>query len=170
MFKRAGILIIIFGLFQPLLLLAGTEVEYRIKAAYLYNFTKFITWPEIQGERFNICLLGEDPFGNLIAPVETKKSHGYPIKLIRMPHFDADSKCHIIFINGDVSYPANALSKDILTVRNSEILTQQNIMIGFVIKDKKVRLQINLQAVKSSTLSISAKLMEVADVIGGGDE
>src|SRR5687767_10679979 len=42
--------------------------EYEVKAAYLYNFGRFVTWPpdSSDGEAFSICVLGRDPFGRVL--------------------------------------------------------------------------------------------------------
>ena len=56
-------------LFSQLLYADDSSVEYKIKAGYLYNFTKFITWSADNAETFNLCILGDDPFGELINPI-----------------------------------------------------------------------------------------------------
>ena len=61
-------------LFSGCLVADDANLEYKIKAGYLYNFTKFITWPEVNGATFNLCILGADPFGALIDPIQ-KKAH-----------------------------------------------------------------------------------------------
>jgi len=40
------------------------SVEYKIKAGYLFNFTKFVTWADDDSETFNLCILGNDPLAN----------------------------------------------------------------------------------------------------------
>ncbi|MFA5984102.1 MAG: YfiR family protein [Methylococcaceae bacterium] len=149
-----------------------STVEYKIKAAYLYNFTKFITWPDdFKGANFNICILGNDPFGNIINPIENKTAVGRPIKLIRLRQL-ANVQCQIIFLGTSISDPVS--SKGSLIVRDnfssieddSEAPGLPQAMINFVNKAGKIKLKIDLPMLRQAGLSVSAKLLEVAEVIG----
>ncbi len=91
-------------LFSQLLCADDSSVEYKIKAGYLYNFTKFITWSEDNAETFNLCILGDDPFGELIDPIEQRSAFGRPIKLFRFDSLrnDKEQHCHILFISSSI--------------------------------------------------------------------
>jgi hypothetical protein len=151
---------------------AAATVEYKIKAAYLYNFTKFITWPERQSETFNLCILGKDPFGSLIESIESREALGLPIKLVRMRRYDASKKCHLLFLGSATRKDTRELiaSSGILTVSEKQHFAKYGGMIGFVIKEGKVKLQINLAKLKESGLEISAKLLEIVEIIGGNGD
>ncbi len=141
------------------------SVEYKIKAGYLYNFTKCITWQENASATFNLCLLGDDPFGSLIDPIEQRTASDRPIKLIRMAKsFSKDPHCHILFIGASVSLP-KPIPPNVLTVSEQQDFALKGGVIGFINKDGRIKLQINLEAVKQSGLKISAKLLEVAEII-----
>jgi hypothetical protein len=154
--------------------LYADDVEYKIKAGYLYNFTKFITWPEDQSASFNLCLLGHDPFGELIDPIEQRTAFFKPIKVLRIPDTQAlrrNSKsihCHILFINLDLqNLPPLLDVKNVLVVGDGDDFAINGGMIGFITDNSRIKLQINWQAFKQSELKVSAKLLEVADVING---
>ncbi len=160
-------------LFSQLLYADDSSVEYKIKAGYLYNFTKFITWTANKAETFNLCIVGNDPFGELINPIEERSAMGLPIKLSRfnsLEAMDKESHCHILYISSSV--------KEMLAVRDfmntlvvgegGEFLKQGG-MIDFVNKQGKIKLQINLKTLKNNGLKVSAKLLEVADVVKGTD-
>jgi len=160
-------------LFSQLLCADDSSVEYKIKAGYLYNFTKFVTWTADNAESFNLCIVGNDPFGELINPIEERSAIGLPIKLSRfdsLGSMDKESHCHILYISSSV--------KETLAVRNfintlvvgegGEFLKQGG-MIDFVNKQGKIKLQINLKTIKKNGLKVSAKLLEVADVVKGND-
>ena len=87
--------------FSHILFADDSGVEYKIKAGYIYNFTKFITWPEDDAATFNLCLLGEDPFDILIDPIEKRVAHGKPIKVFRLDELDMGHQCHILYIKTD---------------------------------------------------------------------
>ena len=170
-------------LFSLTLLVAGFSphikadqglIEHKVKAAYLYHFTKFVDWSATKRPvgSFNICIIGHDPFGKLLHPIENKISAGMPIKLFRYNRILYESDCHIIYIHSPgYNWRKNfqpISNEGILTVSASKDFARKGGMIGFVIKDKKVRLQINLSALKRAGLTISAKLLEVAEVLNGG--
>ncbi len=182
-FSLLGILCCL--LFSQVLCADDSSVEYKIKAGYLYNFTKFITWPEDKSETFNLCILGSDPFGKLIDPIEQRSAFGRPIKLFRfdslnsLSHTHIKPHCHILFISSSIgSAIKNTISNNTLEIRDiSKTLTVgesndfavQGGMVGFVNKEGKIKLQINLKKIKQSDLKVSAKLLEVAEIVEGGN-
>jgi hypothetical protein len=158
--------------FSQLLWANDSSVEYKIKAGYLYNFTKFITWPEDKAQTFNLCILGNDPFVELIDPIEQRTVAGRPIKVFRFNspgNMDHNPHCHIIFISSSIK-ETQAVTRNFdttLVVGESEEFIEHGGMIGFVNKQGKIKLQINLQTITQSGLKVSAKLLEVADVVKG---
>ena len=158
-------------MFTSALYADDASVEYKIKAGYLYNFTKFVTWTDVNPATFNICILGNDPFGELIDPIEQQSVMGRPIKLFRLDSLKGSKKhphCHIIFVSN--SFEDMPVAQDVdntLVVGESGEFISQGGMIGFVNKQGKIKLQINLKTIKQSGLKISAKLLEVADVVKG---
>jgi hypothetical protein len=158
-------------LFSSVLCADNSSVEYKIKAGYLYNFTKFVTWPEDNTETFNICILGDDPFGELIDPIEQRTVIARPIKLFRFDspgHMNKIPHCHILFVSSSIKYaPAVRDVGDTLVVGESGEFIAQGGMIAFVNRQGKIKLQINLKTIKQSGLKISAKLLEVAEIVKG---
>ncbi len=174
-FGCRALLRLLFLLPAPLLFADDANVEYKIKAGYLYNFTKFVTWSEDDAKTFNVCIWGEDPFGALIEPLETKTALGRPIKLFRFNNgLQHDQHCHILYMNDPgndrVALKDALVIRDLdntLTVGESEEFTKQGGMIGFVNRQDKIKIQINVNAFKQSRLTVSAKLLEVAEIVGG---
>ena len=152
----------------------GNEnLEYKIKAAYLYNFTKFISWPEKNTPTFNICIVGTDPFQNLLDSLETKTAAGKPIRIFRYTNPVQMVDCHIVYFGDTTSdYPIATFSVNgSLSVSSRPKFAESGGMIGFVLEDQKIKLHINLKAVKKAGLSMSAKLIEVSTLVeGDGDE
>jgi hypothetical protein len=158
-------------LFASVLYAEDASVEYKIKAGYLYNFTKFVTWADDNSETFNLCILGNDPFDELIAPIEQQSVMGRPIKLFRLNSLSSIKKqphCHILFVSSSIAdMPvAEDIANTLVVGEGGEFIAQGG-MIGFINKQGKIKLQINLKAIKQSGLKISAKLLEVADVVKG---
>ncbi|WP_411726740.1 YfiR family protein [Methyloglobulus sp.] len=154
------------------------NLEFKIKAGYLYNFTKFITWPKVNSATFNLCIIGADPFGADIGPIEKKSAFSLPIKILRLDEADFLSAsnlrggCQILYVSAAnklkiVFEKIQALpyKHKILVVGESEAFAAEGGMIGFVNRNDKIKLQINLQSVKQTDLKISAKLLEIAELI-----
>lgn len=144
----------------------GGTLEYKIKAAYLYNFTKFINWPPKNTATFNICIIGEDPFNNLLDSLESKTALGKPIRVLRYNNTNQSADCHIVYFDSP-SDLSNTLALGSLSVSSQPLFAESGGMIGFVVEDEKVKLHINLKALKQNGLGISAKLIEVATLVDG---
>lgn len=154
--------------------------EYEVKAAFLYNFAKFVEWPSpafsASSAHLRICVLGHDPFGDaLIRIVEGKSISGHSIVIREAQSLAEARACHILFISRsdpDTLQQALAHLRDlpVLTVgENSEFLSLGG-MINFVLEEDRVRFEINLEAAERHHLKISSKLLSVARVVnlGGG--
>jgi hypothetical protein len=157
-------------LLGPLPLVADDAAnEYKIKAGYLYNFTKFITWPDSDAATFNLCILRNDPFGTIIDAIETKVVKNRPIRVLRLNKLHNGSSCHILFVSSaenpvkNIPGPLKAIKT--LTVGEGPDFAAQGGMIGFVNREGRIKLQINLDAIRQGGLIISAKLLEVAEIL-----
>lgn len=156
----------------PVLAEEAGSMEYKVKAAYLYNFTKFITWPEKATPYFNICIVGEDPFGPLINTLENKTALDKPIRVLYLTPGKPLKDCHIAYVDS----PANATTTNTrgllivgsLTPDTASSFFAHGGMIGFSLEDDKVKLRISLKGLKQAELNISAKLIEVSTLVDGG--
>jgi hypothetical protein len=146
--------------------------EYEVKAAYLYNFGKFVVWPEKsapnQGEPFEICVLGEDPFGSALDSAvvgETIGGKGVAISRISRPQ-DIDH-CRVLFISASEAarLPEILASLDkasVLTVSDMPQFSQRGGMIEFVLDGNRVRFAVNVTNAEDAGLNLSAALLKVA--------
>lgn len=172
-----GLIFLIYFLFlYPLCVYSQTNeylVEYKIKAAYLYNFTKFITWPSHKQDTFNLCIFGEDPFGSLLTPIEKRKVKNKPIRLFYLEDHTETAHCQIIYITDEQKIKASILDHlnnqidPILTVSDFQNFNHLGGMITFNQKQGKIKILLNLSAIRNSGLDISAKLIEVAEITKG---
>jgi hypothetical protein len=141
------------------------DIEYKIKAAYLYNFTKFIYWPPKNTTTFNLCLVGNDLFGNIIEPIEQKKVRGEKIALFRYSDLPKSFQhCHIIYF----AFPTKIKNKSfegILTIGERNNFIHEGGMIQFFKKNNRIKFYANQKIIEKNGLEISAKLLEIANVI-----
>ncbi len=149
--------------------------EYVVKAGFLYSFTKFIDWPEEKSKikdngRFNLCLFGENPFGNILNNLAKKrKFKGADLVIKENPPSDSLQKCHILFIPKPYGSFLKSLLRiigrtPILVVTEEDGLIYQGAGINFVIrgeKKNKIRFQINRKAVEQGGLWISSELLKL---------
>lgn len=159
---------------------AGGEpalTEYQVKALFLLNFAKYVDWPQEAFAQTNspivIGLYGEDKFGGALkATVEGKTVLGRPIVVRPIAKSDDAGKHHILFIsNSDKKDQVEILAKvktlPLLTVGEREQFLELGGIINFLMKDGKVRLEVDLEAARQANLRISSRLLNVADVVKG---
>ena len=158
----------------------GAEVamkESQVKALFLFNFAKYVDWPPAVFSSTNgpivIGLIGEDRLSDALKKiVEGKRVSGRQI-LIQPIEKDSDlGKCQILFISdSERKRLSEILDKiktlPVLTVGETDQFIESGIMINFVKKEGKIRLEINLEAARQARLEISAQLLRVADVVKG---
>ncbi len=149
--------------------------EYQIKAAFLFNFTQFVEWPQnsfVQPQSpLVIGILGKDHFGNYLDQIvsgETLDGHALEIK--RFKNIEEIKDCHILFISNDeAKYNQeiiNALKgSKTLTVSEASDFILNGGMIRFKSENNKIQLQINPEAAKNASLTISAKLLRLAEIV-----
>ena len=152
--------------------------EYQVKAGFLFNFAKFITWPEAAfpspDTPFVIAIVGTDPFGVILdQAVAGKQVLDRPIVVRRFATLDDIDRCHILFASRSVTNQyerifnkANTLFS--LTVGESDQFAQRGGIINFVIRDQKIRFEINPDAARRADVRINAKLLKLAEIVKTG--
>jgi hypothetical protein len=150
-------------------------LEYRVKAAYLFNFTKFVEWPPaaVPVETFNICIAGRNPFGTaLSATLVGENVRGLPLTN-RIVDPSAVASCHVLFVPRTVTaapYLRAAAMAPVLTVGESPAFLEQGGAINFVLEDGRVRFEINQGAAERAGLRISSRLLQLGRSMPQGDD
>ena len=146
---------------------ADEAPEYQVKAAFLYNFAKFVEWPSDalpqDSSPFIIGVLGDDPFGaNLDKTVEGKALGEHKIVAKRFKKLEDVQTCHRSE-KDKMSKIVERLGKaNTLIVGDTDQLLQRGGAINFTLEDKKVRFEINADAAERADLKVSSKLMQLA--------
>lgn len=142
----------------------------KIKATFIYNFTKYIDWPEKYKEgNFVIGVLGTTSFYNDLTALLTKKSVGKQIFEIKS-YTNIESitgNCHILFIPADHSAQmADVLKKlkgkSTLIVTEKSGLAKQGSGINFVVENNKQRFELNKTNIEKYDLKVSSTLASLA--------
>jgi hypothetical protein len=145
---------------------------YEVKAAYLYNFGKFVEWPAKvtagNNEPFMICVLGKDPFGaSLDATIAGEAIDGRSVLAKRLSKPQEALNCRVLFISSseDVQLKEilSTLEKaSVLTVSDMSQFTRRGGMIQFVDDANRVRFEVNLTVAERAGLTLSSQLLKVA--------
>jgi hypothetical protein len=146
--------------------------EYQVKAAYLYNFGRFIQWPTsataAKGDSFTICVLGQDPFGTALnTTLATEAINGQSVVARRIPSPQEALSCRILFISSSESERLKQIlailgDASVLTVSDLPQFTQRGGMVQLVLDGNKVRFEVNLTPVERAHLAMSSQLLKVA--------
>jgi len=153
----------------------GAATEYQVKAVFLFNFAQFVDWP---ADAFSspttplvIGVLGDDPFGDFLDQnVRHEQLGGRPFQVRRYQSVDEIKTCHILFISRpNADRPEEILAglrrRPLLTVSDADGFALRGGMIRFVTDRSRIRLQLNLEAAEAAHLSISSKLLRVAEIV-----
>lgn len=157
---------------------AQSATEYQVKAAYLFNFAKFVDWP---AESFPtadapllICVLGQDPFGHDFEQLITEKAvNGHRIEVAHPEGVVQARACQIVFLGvGEKQVQATLQGlkgASVLTVGDADGFAKMGGIIGFVLDNNRVRFEINQKAAEQAHLKLSARLLTVAKAVVAGE-
>ena len=149
-------------------------LEAKVKAAYLYNFTRFVEWPGLEREgaksELRICLAENEVLAPFLAELLTRENKGHPLQIVPLNEKTDLARCHLLFF-GTASerrlsrHLENLPSSGVLTVSDVPQFCRKGGMIGFFSEGGRIRIEINQNAARQANLRLSAKLLEVARVI-----
>jgi hypothetical protein len=164
-----------------ILLLSGARAqspaagEYQVKAAFLFNFAKFVEWPPTSfpdaSAPLRICVFGRDPFGEELRNITSEKTvNGRKLEVNQVVDLQLARTCHIIFIASSETAQLKRILESLrgtnaLTVSDAKGFTEQGGMINFVLENDRVQFEVNRKAAEQAGLKISSKLLSVAKVV-----
>ncbi|MEW6715710.1 MAG: YfiR family protein [Nitrospirota bacterium] len=143
--------------------------ESQIKAAFLYNFVKFIDWPD-NANTLTLCILGEDRFGKDIDSIEGKAAAGKALSVRRIKSVQDIKQCRMLFIASSENERLSGIltaaqGLNIITVGDTAGYAERGVIINFYMEQNKVRFEINKDAAARSGLKISSKLFSLARIV-----
>ncbi len=149
----------------------GAPSESDVKAAYLYNFARYVTWPasafDSPDEPIRICVVGDDAFRGLLEDVVSDKRVGdRPVSAEARASAGDARGCHILFVGAARAGAVAGLSgQSVFTVSDSEGFASGGGIANFVLVGNKVRFEINTNAVEKAGLQVSSRLLRVAQIV-----
>ena len=144
--------------------------ESQVQAAYLYNFGKFVSWPagRTASGLFEICVLGRDPFGEILdRTVAGESIDGKNISVRRISAVQQATSCSILFVSPSEESHLGPILEfaehySLLTVSNIKRFAERGGDIGLVIQQDRVRFEVNRSAAERCHLVLSSELLKVA--------
>jgi hypothetical protein len=164
-----------FALSAPASLRGEGPSEYEVKAAFLYNFTKFVEWPPSAFAEGNaplrLCVLGDDPFGHSLQTVVGEEIEGHKLIVVRTETLARAAGCQVLFVSRSErdrlpQILAPLKSSPVLTVGDTKGFLVQGGIVNFILEGSKVHFEINPAAAEQAGLKISSKLLRLARIAG----
>ncbi|MBF0262530.1 MAG: YfiR family protein [Magnetococcales bacterium] len=169
--------IVLLWSFLPMLLGSASDgwgdapSESQVKVAYLYQFTKFVTWPESAFPHaqspFQLCLLGDASLQPLLAPLRKKSVQGHPIDILFPDEAGKATQCHLLYIAQAEGQPIPELleavrDNPVLTIADDPDFNALGGMIRFLRFKEHLRFAIRTEPARRAGLTIHATLLEVS--------
>jgi hypothetical protein len=150
--------------------------EYRIKAAYLYQFGRYIEWPPksfpAADSPFIIGVMKQDPIlPDLEQIAKLKKIQNRTIRILKFTGVSDVQTCHILYLSKTVAAETQSelirkmARTGTLVVGDDPTTLEVGGVMQFVVEDNKIRIVISQKAAKREGLTISAKLLQVARIV-----
>jgi hypothetical protein len=153
---------------------AQSLTEYEIKAAFIYNFAKFVQWPASAFAQpqspLILCLIGKDVFGSALDTIDHKLAQGHELQVRRQVRLEEVKSCHILFVSeserSKLALIFHAVAgASILTISDLDRFAEAGGIIGLYKVDNQLQFAINLEAARSAGLQINSQLLKLARIV-----
>ena len=153
---------------------AQDNLELKVKAAFLFNFAKFATWPPSKVKddaTLHLCVAGMDDLARVLQDTVRGRSIGtHPVDVLQSPSGAELRRCHIVYfgatddsrVAAELAALANA---SVLTVHEASEAQPQGVIRFFLSDDGRVRFEVNVAAASRAQVALSSKLLEVSQVV-----
>jgi len=147
--------------------------EYQVKAAFLYNFMKFVEWP---GDGLNnpgtltLGILGKDPFGDALDEVRDKTAKGRRVLIVHLRGVEEARECDLLFVCASEKGRLPQILRGVqgarvLTVADQEGFCQAGGIINLVFVNHRVGFEVNVAAANRARLRVSSQLLKLARLV-----
>ena len=150
---------------------AESSKEYQLKAGFLVNFVRFISWPDnaFASPEADIvfCVVGDNPFGNALDGVHLKKIGNRHLQVVYVPTLQSVPPCHLLYVAQSEKKDLVHLSKHIasqplVAVSDIEGFAEAGGGIEFITQNNRLAFIINYTAIKKHDVQLRASLLELA--------
>lgn len=169
--RRWLALIISASLCAPSPLAAAAPAEYEVKAAFLYNFAKYVQWPPSGRQTFVIGVLGKDPFGPLLdEAMNGQIVQRRPIGVRRFARIEDVSGTDILFVSSSERHNLSSIfaalhRAPVLTIADMDRFAELGGMINLTTEENHVRFEMNPDAIRRAGLKAGSQLYRLARIV-----
>jgi hypothetical protein len=160
--------VLLLGLIGAVLGAQAQETpEYRLKAAFLYNFALYTEWPAEVGSTLTLCVLGNDPFGAELDGLRGKAVLARRLAVQRKSVGQSLVDCHVLF----VTTPAiDALPRQLEKIKGQPVLViadspgalKQGAALNMAVVNDRLTFEANLRNARAARLTLSSRLLQLA--------
>ncbi len=155
---------------------ADSLSEAQIKAAYLYNFAKFVEWPDTAAPAstdINLCVIGNNVLDGALQALDGRKAGERSLKVT--PHSPADTslaECHLLYVGVSeqqrmVPILKNLGNAPVLTLSDIADFAEKGGGIALLFRDNKVVFEVNLESIRNAGLRLPGQLLNIATHVYG---
>lgn len=145
------------------------SIEYQVKASYLYNFTRFVDWPDdavVGAANFNLCVVGAWRFGGALEGLNGERVEDRPLSIRRLPNMAGamSARCHLLFIGrGELDAAREVVAaRGLLTVGEEPGFLVRGGIINLIETSGRIRFEVNQKAAEHAGLAISSRMLRLA--------
>jgi hypothetical protein len=147
--------------------------EYALKSALLFKLPQFVYRPELdRSAPLSICVLGNNPFGNLLERLAQAPVDGRPVRTVRLEGLREASACEFVFISRSEANGLDGVlrrlgSYPVVTVSDIEGFARLGGMVELALGDEgsAIRILINRRAAQRQSIEFNAQLLRLAKVV-----
>jgi hypothetical protein len=155
---------------------SAETTEFQVKAAFVYNFIKFVQWPPesfvTTSSPISICVFGRDPLEEALYSLEGKSAQGRGLSVRRISGLGEADRCQVLYLGRSeremVGNILKGLKVGMLTIGDMQPFADSGGMINFVMVDNRVSFEINVEAAEKARLKISSQLLRLARIVKAG--
>jgi len=146
---------------------ANSMAEYRVKAAYIYNFAKYVDWPPAEAKEFHVCSAGRDDLGGALSALDNRLAQGRAIQVRQNVSMDQLKGCQIIFVGERDSKLLTSVVRQmwgtpVLIVSDNPQAVETGAHITLASAEDRVEFDVNLATLQRSNLKASSQMLKLA--------
>ncbi|ABG39808.1 hypothetical protein Patl_1282 [Paraglaciecola sp. T6c] len=139
--------------------------ERKLKAAYLLNFTKYMSWPTDSGAQndFKLCLQSDRPFFEFMQALVARHNQGNNKMHIAIGHVQEEPLCHMAYFHSSLEQPLDQMRRAVIVLESTDV-KQANSAIRFYTQEQRVRFEFDLAQLARVDVIVSSELLKLARI------
>jgi len=145
----------------------NTMAEYRVKAAYIYNFAKYVEWPGVETKEFHVCSAGRDDLGGALFALDRRSAQGREIRIKHNLALDQLKDCQIVFVSDKDNKLLTSVVRQfgnapMLIVSDNPQAADFGAHITLASAEDRVEFDVNLAMLQRANLKASSQMLKLA--------